>query len=475
MDDPAPVTPGGLAARSLTYTAEPQSVASEALARSRTQPAPAAAWPVLALRIGGQFLRRWIGPAVIALIMLEWLIRTFVYSPIPVVYDSVLGWKPAPGVTLVDGSEGFGRTHLNRQGVRGRDLPAASQGNVRRIVSLGDSFTEAAQVDDNETYCAKLEAKLARRLHEDVWIGNCGQNGFLAADYLCYLPLYQQRLHPELVVIACSPWDFRLSRHNDLDGVIARFDPSPGAQTGVICRTPNGPGSVPRALRALLGCSSLVRYAYIRFRSPRDTARRREESLGEKSPKIATAGQMEQYFRALVARAQTPVVITYINPYSPLIPDDHHVEEQRIREAASRLDVPFISTTPAFRRSFLRTGQLASGFQWSKTGPGTGHLNPLGHTIVAETLASPLAGLLADPARLRSLRRAQAAAQTAGAATALALLRRESGPEPGVRTPLCTRRNHHLLRGYPPRVGAQPLLQRPAGASNATSRRGDIP
>src|SRR5713226_6820541 len=87
--------------------------------------------------------RRWIGPIVLSLVLFEGLVRTFIYSPRPEVADPLLGQVPAPGSTWVNGREGFGRIHWNRQGVRGRDFPASDNGSVHRVVVIGDSFCAA--------------------------------------------------------------------------------------------------------------------------------------------------------------------------------------------------------------------------------------------------------------------------------------------------------------------------------------------
>jgi lysophospholipase L1-like esterase len=90
---------------------------------------------------------------------------------------------------------------------------------------------------------------------------------------------------------------------------------------------------------------------------------------------------------------------------------DHRVEEERIREAAARVKIPFIPTSDAFSADWARTGRLVNGFHWSKTGPGTGHLNARGHQIVARALTPSLGTILADPSGPRRLRSAEARAQ----------------------------------------------------------------
>jgi hypothetical protein len=377
--------------------------AGESLAAEAVRPAS---------RPGARFVRLWLGPALVALALFEILIRSLLYTATPVAYDPLFGWRTAPGARAVDGSEGFGRISINRQGVRGRDLPAGAAGRVHRLLLLGDSFTEARQVDDDQTFGAQLEARLSRQLRREVWIGNAGQSALEASDYLYYLPAYEQKLHPELFLIAFSPWDFKLNEKNQLAGLLSRFDPAAPPGQRVRTQTPAGPGSIPRSLRAVLGYSSLARYAFLRWRPAREELRQHEDARSEPHPRVATVDQMVSYFQALVARSRTPIAVTYINFYSPVEPNDHHVEEERIREAATRLSIPFIPTSAAFREDWARTGRLVNGFQWSKTGPGTGHLNPRGHQIVARALSPSLAAILADPSGLRRLRAAEARAQS---------------------------------------------------------------
>jgi lysophospholipase L1-like esterase len=98
-------------------------------------------------------------------------------------YDPTLGWVHTPGVRLAD-FYGPGRSlTINAQGFRGRREVAARVAEGRtRIVCSGDSFTLGYGVDDEQTWCARLEAREPR--FETV---NMGQGGYgIDQAYLWY-------------------------------------------------------------------------------------------------------------------------------------------------------------------------------------------------------------------------------------------------------------------------------------------------
>jgi hypothetical protein len=369
--------------------------ASDTLPALPAVPSPAS---VSLPQVLGEAMRRWIGPVVIALLVFECLIRTFIYSPHPAAHDPAFGWVLPAGTSYLDGTEGFGRVHLNLQGVRGRELPSTDNRGVRRIAVLGDSFSQAAQVDDDQTFCARLEAQLSRRLHQEVWIGNCGRGSLAAADYLGDLPVWERRLHPELVLILFSPGDFRIGVHRPLVDLTARHDPSAAHGSRLISQPPGKAIGASGPLRLLFGCSSLACYGYVRLRKTSRTGTE-EEPKSSMAAVTATVAQMQEYFACLQAIAREPIACAYINPCSPFDKPYQQEEEQRLQQATARLRIPFVATGPAFRRDFAHTGQPANGFLWSWRGPGRGHLNATGHQIVAEALAPMVARLLGDHPR----------------------------------------------------------------------------
>jgi hypothetical protein len=375
-------------------------------------------------RLLGQLVRRWVGPAAIALVLFEVIVRMFIYSPRPQIYDRLLGEIPAPGSTWVFGQEGLGHIHWNRQGIRGRDLPVGPAASTHRLVVMGDSFCEAEQVNDNQTYSARLESELSRRLPQDVWVGNCGRRALKAADFLYYLPAFERKFHPELIVITYDFDDFRISNHR-MVGSVAQFDPAAALGDGLIAPSPsasgedmllerNLPGPAARLGHYLIDHSGLALYGAARFHTVHWRLRLTDDIT--QVDEIATVGEMERYFAAMIALSKTPIACAFIAPYNPVWGLRNHfakITEQHLKIATARLKIPFIDSSAAFRQYVARTGQPANGAANTILGPGIGHLNPDGHRIMAETMAPTLVRILAKRSSPHRLRAAQLRAHAA--------------------------------------------------------------
>jgi len=346
--------------------------------------------------------------------------------------DPILGQVPAPGSMWVNGREGLGHMHWNHQGVRGRDLPADEGRPAHRIIVLGDSFCVGEAVNDDQTYCARLESDLQRRLREPVWIGNCGRVSLDAGDLLYYLPGYERQFHPDLIVLTYNISDFRVSNRR-ICGIIAEFDPAAPAGNGLVVHPPSDAREhslldrvIPAPLRgvghALVDDSSLALYGAARLYAVGWKEAPDKKFITHDS-QIATAAQMEKYLGSLAMLAHTPVVCVYIRPASPIWGINNHLDEvtiHRLQQATARVGIPLVDTGPEFVRYFRRTGQPANGFANTVEGPGNGHLNPAGHAVVAHALVDPIAHLLETQRARQTLRTAQLWARAAGVRPPLA-------------------------------------------------------
>lgn len=91
---------------------------------------------------------------------------------------------------------------INAQGMRDdRDVPYAKPPGVRRIVSLGDSFTVGYEVDVAAAFSAVLGDDL-RRAGVPVEVLNAGVSGFSTAEELLYLERELWRYDPDLVLVS---------------------------------------------------------------------------------------------------------------------------------------------------------------------------------------------------------------------------------------------------------------------------------
>ncbi len=97
---------------------------------------------------------------------------------------------------------------INAQGMRDdRDFAYAKPLGVKRIVSLGDSFTIGYEVDVDRTFSSVLERELRAAGHR-VEVLNAGVSGFSNAEELLYLERELIRYAPDLVLVSFYGNDF---------------------------------------------------------------------------------------------------------------------------------------------------------------------------------------------------------------------------------------------------------------------------
>lgn len=119
-------------------------------------------------------------------------------------YDPMLGWVHTPGLQLPD-FYGPGRSlSINAQGFRGRsDVAERVPAGRLRIVCSGDSFTLGYGVDDEQTWCARLEARDPR-----VESVNMGQGGYGIDQAYLWYRRDGNRLEHQVQVFAFITADF---------------------------------------------------------------------------------------------------------------------------------------------------------------------------------------------------------------------------------------------------------------------------
>ena len=134
---------------------------------------------------------------------------------------------PYCGTRLRSGFEGWWRKEgaayirINRYGFRHGERAPAKPPGTWRVAVLGDSFIEAFQVPDEQTFCAQLERRLqdcAFLADRRVEVLNFGVSGYGTAQELLMLRHYVWQYEPDLVVLAVFPG-------NDLRNNSAELEP----------------------------------------------------------------------------------------------------------------------------------------------------------------------------------------------------------------------------------------------------------
>jgi hypothetical protein len=149
------------------------------------------------------------GSVLFALLLVElgWRILDVDYNPNPNWrYHPVLGWTQEPNKiydVLIDGSPV--RVEFNSLGFRDLEHTPHKPPGTRRIALVGDSFSEAIQVNLEETFFRRLEAKLDQQGPDPWEILNFGVGDFGNAQALLALEQFALDFDPDFVVVQIFP------------------------------------------------------------------------------------------------------------------------------------------------------------------------------------------------------------------------------------------------------------------------------
>lgn len=184
---------------------------AETVARTRLQTAGLTTVSVLAGLLMLELAVRVIEPREV--------MRYFFMAP-----DSILHHRFIPGATGRYKTTEFDVTYrINRLGLRDRDVPLRKAEGTRRILMLGDSFTEGDGVEYEETFSARLQAMLDTAGLAPRWeVVNAGVGSYAPLVEFLYLMRGGLALDPDLVVLNLDLSDFfddlgyaRLARYDD--------------------------------------------------------------------------------------------------------------------------------------------------------------------------------------------------------------------------------------------------------------------
>lgn len=142
---------------------------------------------------------------VVALLLAEIALRVMGFSA-PVWYrpDPQLGWTLRPGMSAWFTREGRARITINAEGRRDRETTLNKPDDVYRIVVLGDSYSEAMQVEREQAYWWLLPERLAScgfQPGKRIEVLNFGVSGYGTAQEYVMLESQAIRYRPDLVLL----------------------------------------------------------------------------------------------------------------------------------------------------------------------------------------------------------------------------------------------------------------------------------
>lgn len=139
----------------------------------------------------------------IALTAIEIGVRVFSPAP-PLMYvpDAALGWvHPRNADFTFEGNSGHIRIHYNDRGLRGPDRPYAKPPDTYRILVLGDSYPEGADVQEPDIFTSRIEAAL-RNEGDRVEVINGGVGGYGTDQEALFLDREGWKYSPDLLLLS---------------------------------------------------------------------------------------------------------------------------------------------------------------------------------------------------------------------------------------------------------------------------------
>lgn len=326
-----------------------------------------------------------VGVAVaLALVTLELVARRYAY--IPRRLDPEFGYIATGEARWF--REGTGVGHWGARGVRQPSAPTS--GSAKRILVLGDSFTEAAHVNDDEVYTDVLERRL-RAAGRKVRVVNAGVTGSTLPYYVHLAASYRRAFSPDWTVVQLNPDDVLAPAFAKLGTHFERLRDGSLAVRALPAEGRGGP--LRRTLRFLTGHSALLQNGVLQHKAFVVLAKsfkpfRQTDKPPTAKPEAPGAFPIEQEMQLLSQAFDGRVTVLFISPWADSGPVGGATPtETSIEEACRKLGLSFVSTRASFPR-LVAAGLFPNGFP--NTQPKVGHLNATGHAAVAEVLGQEL-------------------------------------------------------------------------------------
>jgi lysophospholipase L1-like esterase len=330
----------------------------------------------------------------LVLLGLEVFLRAFVFGPGPkYVFDSELGKIYAAGTSVFRATEGRGLTRYVANG----EIATPYSGGESLVV-LGDSHTEAYQVNDDEKFVSVAERSLRQKGYE-VDLHNLVVSGARIANYV-YMSNYVNRHYsPKVLVVQVTEEDF--TPQESFRPARASYFVALADGTLVIKHKPPVDDSRSR-LSIIPQSSALVNYGRYRLDQIRTlmappVSQAQVASASEAAASPASGVDTVKLELQALRRAypDIPIVILAL-PHVPRVEGGRIVSQdpqyvallESIRGAGGFY---LVDPLPAFL-DLIAQGKLPRGF--ANTSPGDGHMNVDGHQIVGAALAQQLEEVL---------------------------------------------------------------------------------
>ena len=119
--------------------------------------------------------------------------------------DPITGADGIPNKSVTFRKEGFGRFRYNSFGMQDAERAPAKQLGTFRVACLGDSLTEALQVDRQANFCSLLERKLTQAKQQNCEVLNFGVSNSSIGQMYLRLKNKVWKFQPDVVALCIRP------------------------------------------------------------------------------------------------------------------------------------------------------------------------------------------------------------------------------------------------------------------------------
>jgi len=318
---------------------------------------------------------------ILCLLIWEIILRNTTYGPTGFIDHDVLGKIYKKG-TYVHGSEGYSRSKFNSLGFRGSELTDRNPG-LLRILALGDSYTEALQVNEKYTFCNLVKINLSKKLDQNVEVINAGRSSASPAYYIHLSEFYINTVSPDAVIIQLNKGDISGDFYDSYNNFYVVRNNSGFSTVQNKNFISNMPFIQKHPAMSIIFDSAVLRLGYFKIQK---SYRLRIDKQTPQSPQVPSD------YRDRIKWMLSSFKEHYEDPIVWFIPDidfyndnnEFSVIETELETASNHIGINYLNTRNALYSYYRKNKQTPVGF--NNTSPWKGHLNPEGHRVVAELL-----------------------------------------------------------------------------------------
>lgn len=322
---------------------------------------------------------------------LRLIFSPLVYLPAPDPDNLPISTGSATQYTIRQYREGFAVSHYFADGARETGNPPISNG-VNYLI-FGNSFVEARQVPDKETMGSVLE-RIERRNGYPINVRQYGWDGTSTGTYLAMMPVLTARWHPDKVIVIITPfeltdrpfsgaWNWTVRTNNGLLEPVKVNSPRPNSNPRTI--------TVKRVGTYILSHSALAFAVFTRIKEIRAARHASDADVPEDanaSSKVPLLEIARLTVKSLDAASNHKLILVYVPEVDAAGDNRTDKGERALLDACDEFRVDCVSARSAMLALRRTHDELARGFE--NTLIGTGHLNALGHRLIAQLIAEQL-------------------------------------------------------------------------------------